>query len=110
MARSEYLEESTLYLAATRPALFAGVPLPVAGLILMGAGLVIVLFQNPFYEILMLPVWMGTRFLVARDYNAANVLVLWFRTAGRGVDSSTWGGATVSPNPIKVSHRGRGMA
>ena len=109
MTGAEDLEESTLYLAATRPALFAGVPLPIAGLFLMGVGLIIVLFKNPLYEVLMIPVWVGAQVLVARDYNAANVLLLWLRTAGRGVDSATWGGSTVSPNPIKVSDRGRGM-
>lgn len=103
------LEESTVYVAATRPALFAGVPLPLAGAFLMAAGFVIVLFKNPFYEVLMIPVWVGARFMVARDYNAANVVFLWLRTAGRGVDSSHWGGSTVSPNPIKVGPSGRGM-
>lgn len=106
---AEPLEESTLYLAATRPALFAGVPLPIAGMFIMAAGFVIVLFKNPLFEIVMVPIWMGTKFLVARDYNAANVLLLWLRTAGRGVDSPDWGGSTVSPNPIKVAPRGRGM-
>jgi type IV secretion system protein VirB3 len=106
---AEPLEESTLYLAATRPALFMGVPLPVAGVFIMAAGFVIVLFKNPLFEGLMLPIWIGTRFLVARDYNAANVIFLFLRTAGRSVDSGTWGGATLSPNPIKPPRRGRGM-
>lgn len=105
----EGLEESPLYLAATRPALFGGVPLPVAGAFLMLAGFVIVLFKNPFFEIVMLPLWIGAKLLVERDYNAANVTLLWLQTAGRGVDGPIWGGATVSPNPIKVSPRGRGM-
>jgi len=103
------LEESTLYIAATRPALFAGVPLPLAGAFLMSAGFIIVLFKNPLFEILLLPVWMGARLLVARDYNAANVLLLWLLTAGRAVDSGVWGGSTVSTNPIKAAPRGRGM-
>lgn len=106
---AEDLEDSTLYIAATRPALFAGVPLPVAGMFLMGAGFVIVFFKNPLFEIIMLPLWLGTRILVAKDYNAANVLMLWLLTAGRSVDSHVWGGATVSPNPIKAAKRGRGM-
>ena len=73
------LEESTLYIAATRPALFIGVPLPVAGFFLMTAGFVIVLFKSPFYEIVLVPMWIGARILVARDYNAANVVFLWLR-------------------------------
>ena len=106
---STRLEDSTLYLAATRPALFVGIPLPLAGMFLMAAGFVIVFLQNPFYEIILAPFWMGARVLVARDYNAANVLLLWLRTAGRGVDASHWGGAAVSINPIRVPPRGRGM-
>ncbi len=107
---SERLEEDTLYLAATRPALFAGVPLPVAGAFLMLAGFVIVIAQNPLFEIVMVPLWFGARVLVARDYNAVSVVTLFLRTAARGVDGSHWGGATVSPNPVRVAKRGRGMA
>jgi len=103
------LEEDTLYLAATRPALFAGVPLPVAAVLLMVAGFLIVFLQNPLYEAVMLPLWLGARVIVARDYNAVNVVFLFLRTAGRSIDSSEWGGASVSPNPIKVPSRGRGM-
>lgn len=105
----ERLDEDTLYLAATRPALFAGVPLPIAGVLLMTAGLVMVLMQNPLYELVMLPLWIGARTLVARDYNAVRVAGLFLRTAGRSLDSAEWGGASVSPNPIKVPARGRGM-
>ena len=103
------LEEDTLYLAATRPALFAGVPLPVAGVFLMLAGFVIVILQNPLYEMIMLPLWFGARVIVSRDYNAVNVVYLYLLTVARGIDGSTWGGASVSPNPIRVPARGRGM-
>ena len=103
------LDEDVLYLAATRPALFAGVPLAVAGVMLMLAGLLIVLLQNPLYELTMPPLWFGARVIVARDYNTVNVLLLFLRTAGRSLDHPAWGGKTVSPNPIRVSSRGRGM-
>ena len=107
---TERLQEDTLYLAATRPALFAGVPLPVAGAFMMLAGFVIVILQNPLYELMMLPLWFGARVVVSRDYNAVNVVYLYLRTAARGVDGASWGGASVSPNPIRVPARGRGMA
>lgn len=103
------LEETTLYIAATRPALFFGVPLAIAGMLMMLAGFLIVIVQNPLYELIILPLWVGARFVVERDYNAASVLVLWLQTAARGVDGPMWGGASVSPNPIKVPARGRGM-
>jgi type IV secretion system protein VirB3 len=105
----ERLSEDVLYLAATRPALFAGVPLPLAGVLLMVAGFLIVLLQNPLYELMMLPLWFGARAVVARDYNAVHVIALFLRTAGRSIDSGEWGGASVSPHPIKVPSRGRGM-
>jgi type IV secretion system protein VirB3 len=98
-----------MYLAATRPALFAGMPLPVAGAFLMLAGFVIVILQNPLYEMVMLPLWFGAQVVVSRDYNAVNVVYLYLLTAARGVDGAAWGGASVSPNPIRVPARGRGM-
>ncbi|MBO9136606.1 MULTISPECIES: type IV secretion system protein VirB3 [Rhizobium] len=106
----ERLEESTLYLAATRPALFLGVPLTMAGLFMMMAGFVIVIVQNPLYEMILIPLWLAARLIVERDYNAASVVLLFLQTAGRSVDGATWGGASVSPNPIKVPKRGRGIA
>jgi type IV secretion system protein VirB3 len=104
----ERLEESTLYLAATRPALFFGVPMTLGAILVMGAGLVVVLLKDPLYEIVMVPLWLGARILVERDYNAVTVALLWLRTSGRSIDGHIWGGATVSPNPLKVAARARG--
>jgi type IV secretion system protein VirB3 len=105
----EPLDTDTLYLAATRPALFMGVPLVVAVAFMMLAGFVIVFFENPLYEAILIPLWFAARVLVARDYNAVGVAVLFLRTAGRGVDGAVWGGASVAPIPIRVPSRGRGM-
>jgi type IV secretion system protein VirB3 len=105
----EPLETDTLYLAATRPAMFMGVPLAVGAILLVLTGLIVVIFKNPFYLAVMLPVWFAARELVARDYNAVGVTLLYLRTAGRSVDSIRWGGASVSPNPIRSRDRGRGM-
>jgi type IV secretion system protein VirB3 len=105
----EPLEIDTLYLAATRPAMFLGVPLTVGAIMLMMTGLIVVIFKNPFYLAIMVPIWFGARELVARDYNAVDVVLLYLRTAGRSVDSLRWGGASVSPHPIRIRNRGRGM-
>jgi type IV secretion system protein VirB3 len=103
------LETDTLYLAATRPAMFMGVPLAVGAILLMVAGLIVVLFKDPLYLVVMAPLWFAARELVARDYNAVGVVLLYLRTAGRSVDSRKWGGASVSPAPIRLRNRGRGM-
>jgi type IV secretion system protein VirB3 len=105
----EPLQTDTLYLAATRPALFMGVPLALGAGLLMLTGLIVVLLKNPLYLILMLPLFFAARELVARDYNAVGVTLLFLRTAGRSVDSDKWGGASVTPMPIRLWTRGRGM-
>lgn len=105
----EPLEVDALYLAATRPALFMGVPLVVGVGFMMLGGFIIVLFENPLYELVLIPLWLAARVLMARDYNAVGVAILFLRTAGRGVDNARWGGASVAPLPIRVPSRGRGM-
>lgn len=106
----ERLEADTLYLAATRPALVMGIPLALAALLLMLAGLIVVVLKNPLYLAMMLPLWFAARELVARDYNAVGVMLLFMRTAGRSVDSRKWGGASVSSAPIRIRNRERGMS
>ncbi len=105
----EPLASDTLYLAATRPALFMGVPLVLAVGFMMLGGFIIVLLENPLYELVLIPLWLAARVLVSRDYNAVGVTVLFLRTAGRSVDGSVWGGASVTPLPIRAAKRGRGM-
>ncbi len=105
----EPLEVDTLYLAATRPALFMGVPLIVGVAFMMLAGFIIVFLETPLYEILLVPLWFAARVLVARDYNAVGVAVLYLRSTGRAIDKPLWGGASVAPLPIRVLPRGRGM-
>ena len=61
----EPLQTDTLYLAATRPAMFMGVPLALGAIFLMTTGLIVVLFKNPLYLAIMIPVWFGARELVA---------------------------------------------
>ena len=105
----EPLEIDTLYLAATRPAMFMGVPLAVGALLMMLCGLIVVIMKNPLYLGVMVPLWFSARELVARDYNAVGVVLLYLRTAGRSVDNHLWGGASISPFPIRIKNRGRGM-
>jgi type IV secretion system protein VirB3 len=65
--------------------------------------------KNPLYMATVLPVWLGARAIVSRDYNAMDVLFLYFRTAGRSVDIKQWGGASITPSPLRIKNRGRGM-
>jgi len=86
-----------------------GVPLTVFAILLMVAGFVIVLMRNPLYLLIMIPLFYATREVVARDYNAIGVVLLYLKTSGRSVDSKRWGGASVTPFPIRIRNRGRGI-
>lgn len=105
----EPLQTDTLYLAATRPTLFYGVPLSLAGPLIMLPGIIVVLLKNPLWLIVMVPIWFGARAIVARDYNAVGVWMLYLKTAGLSTDTNHWGGASVTPHPTRLKNRGRGM-
>jgi type IV secretion system protein VirB3 len=89
--------------------MFMGVPLALGAILLMLGGLIVVILKNPFYLIVMVPLWVAARELVARDYNAIGVVLLYLKTAGRSKDNEKWGGASISTHPIQVRNRGRGM-
>jgi type IV secretory pathway VirB3-like protein len=46
--------------------MFMGVPLTIGAILLVLAGLIVVLFKNPLYLAVMLPLWFAARELVAR--------------------------------------------
>lgn len=106
----EKLAETTLHVAATRPALLWGMPLEMAAFFFVAFGVITVACHNFVYGLVVAPVWWGAHFLVRRDYNAIRVTFLWLLTAAFALDSHLWGGASVSPLPIKVAKgRARGM-
>jgi len=97
----EDLEEAPLFVAATRPALIAGLPLGVAVSFIMLGGIIMILGQNPLYELVLLPLWVGARAILRYDYNAVRVLTLWLRSSAVSIDAHRWGGASPSPFPAK---------
>ena len=109
----EPLTEDPLHVAATRPALMWGLPLPLAlALFVIGAEVQVVfkgLTGVAWALALVAPVWVAARFLVARDYNAVGVAVLWLNTSARALDSADWGGASVAPLPVGGARGPRGM-
>jgi len=97
----EDLEEVPLFVAATRPALIAGLPLGVAVAFMMLGGMIMILGQNPLYELLLLPLWVGARAILRYDYNAVRILTLWLRSSAFSIDAHLWGGASPSAFPSK---------
>ena len=109
----ESLAEDPLHVAATRPAMMWGLPLPLAlALFVIGAE-VQVMFKGltgvAWALALGSPLWVAARFLGARDYSTIGVSVLWLNTSARGLDSADWGGASVAPLPVGSARGPRGM-
>jgi type IV secretion system protein VirB3 len=103
----ERLEEAPLFVAATRPALFLGLPLGLAVIFMMAVALIMILIQNPFYEMILVPLWILARELVRYDYNAIRVVGLWGQTKARSFDAYHWGGASPAPFPIRRTRYAR---
>jgi type IV secretion system protein VirB3 len=105
----ETLEETPLFVAATRPALIWGLPLGLWVLFIMVLALIMIIAQNPLYEIGMIPVWFVIRLLVRYDYNAIRIGSLWLQTKARSFDAHHWGGASPTPFPIRPPKYSRGI-
>lgn len=107
----EKLAETTLHVAATRPALLWGMPLELAALFFTSGGVLAVASHNFLYAGAVIPLWWAAHLLVRRDYNAIRVTFLWLLSAAPALDSHLWGGASIAPLPIKPSKRSsRGMS
>ena len=97
----EPLEELPLFVAATRPALVAGMPIGLAVAFLLAFALIIIFAEDPLYELILLPAWFGARLLLRYDYNAVRIVGLWLQSSARSLDAHRWGGASPAPFPVR---------
>lgn len=104
MARAG-LAADPLFLACTRPALWRGVPLEAVCLNLMASALLLIAAKNPLVLLGGIALHYLTRALTARDPNRFGVLRLWLETKGRARHQARWGGASVSPLPLRPACR-----
>ena len=100
------LHEDTLYLAMTRPAMFAGLPIEAGMSVLSVCVTLMLLFGNPIYAATI----GGFCYLVAKavvhhDVNMFKLLALWGRTKLRCVNRRHWGGSTFSPTRTVAAKR-----
>ena len=96
------LEDDTLFIACTRPAMIAGVTMEAMGMNIMlttifyiVAGITYALVGAVFHLVF--------RALVKHDHNMFRILLAWVETRGRSRNSFYWGGATLSP--LRVARR-----
>ncbi|MFG1298024.1 VirB3 family type IV secretion system protein [Xanthobacter sp. V13C-7B] len=97
--QSELVEQEILFLACTRPAVFAGAPmetLPVNAAI--GLLLGFILLDNFLVGVgITASLHMVSREIVKRDPNRFRLIAAWLVTTMRCLNRSFWGGSSVTP-------------
>lgn len=91
------LEEDTLFIACTRPAMIAGVTIEAMGLNIMLTTTLYIVAGSIAYALIGVAFHLVFRALVKQDHNMFRILLAWVETRGRSRNSVNWGGATLSP-------------
>lgn len=90
-----------LFLAVTRPALWAGIPIEAAVLLLIVSATVLIWSNSPVYAALVVAFgYSMSRLIVRHDVNAFRLLFLWGRTKLGNRNRGFWGGSSYSPLPL----------
>ena len=98
----EVMARNTLFLAVTRPALFAGIPIEAAVVILLTSVITLIGTTNPVYGLVVAAVMFGiSRLVVRHDVNAFRLIFLWGRTKAANRNRVFWGGSSYTPLPLK---------
>lgn len=103
----ERLTEDTLFLACTRPAMVAGVPMEAVGLNLMVSATVFLAADSPVYLLIAPALHLVFRAICKHDHNAFRVLWRFVDTKGRARNRGLWGGSSPTPLPVRRARRSR---
>lgn len=91
------MNEDILFLACTRPAMFAGVTMEAMALNVMATTILFILTSG----FTMIGFGVGVHFILREvtkhDHNQFRVLFAWFNTRGKQKNVSRWGGGSTSP-------------
>ncbi|MFG1210264.1 type IV secretion system protein VirB3 [Xanthobacter flavus] len=91
------LEEDTLFLACTRPAMVGGVTIEAMGINVILTTILYILAGSIAYALVGIVFHLVFKTLVKHDHNMFRVLVAWVETRGRSRNNSFWAGSTVTP-------------
>ncbi|OWV98844.1 type IV secretion system protein VirB3 [Rhizobium sp. R693] len=91
------LEEDTLFIACTRPAMIAGVTMEAMGFNIMLTTILYIVAGSIAYALVGVVFHLIFRALVKHDHNMFRILLACVETRGRSRNSAYWGGATLSP-------------
>ena len=101
MTEQEPLTTDTLFLACTRPAMFAGVTVEAMGINVFVTTLLFLGLGSIFYALIGVVLHGLCRVIVRHDHNAFRVLAGWADTKGRYRTTAYWGGSSVTPLRLK---------
>ena len=95
------MARNPLFLAVTRPALFAGIPIEAAVFVLLCSVITLIGTSNPVYGLVVAAVMFGlSRLIVRHDVNAFRLIFLWGRTKAANRNRVFWGGSSYTPLPL----------
>lgn len=97
----ERLTEDTLFLACTRPAMVAGVPMEAMGLNVMVSAIAFLAGHSLAWLLIAPALHLVFRAICKHDPNAFRVLWQFVETKGRARNGSAWGGSSSTPLPLK---------
>ena len=102
----EVMARNPLFLAVTRPALFAGIPIEAAVFVLLCSVITLIGTSNPIYGLVVAAVMFGlSRLVVRHDVNAFRLIFLWGRTKAANRNRVFWGGSSNTPLPLNGIQR-----
>lgn len=97
------LVEDTLFIACTRPAMFAGVTMEAMGMNVIATTIFYLAAGSVAYALVGVVFHFIFRALVKHDHNMFRIVVAWVETRGRSRTTSHWGGSSISP--LRLSRR-----
>src|SRR3546814_7456259 len=93
----------TCALPISRPALFAGIPIEAAVVILLASVITLIGTTNPIYGGVVAAVMFGiSRLVVRHDVNAFRLIFLWGRTKAANRNRVFWGGSRSEEQPSEL--------
>lgn len=95
----EPLTEDMLFLACTRPAMVAGVPMEAVGVNLIVSASAFLAAHSLLYLLIAPALHLVFRAICRTDHNAFRVLFLYVQTKGRARTGALWGGSSCPPLP-----------
>src|SRR3546814_13082605 len=109
MDGQEEMTKDPLFLAVTRPALWAGVPIEAGALLIMAGAITLVGSGHPLYGgAAAVALYAMARLIVRHDVDDFRLIFLLGRAQAADRNSGIWGGASNTPlPPSRTQRKGR---